>query len=430
MNIQTIRERRARVISDMRGLAETASREERDLNDAETTRFDELKGSLGTLDKDLERAEFLAEAERSMATDPRSPRRGNDGSFEATCRRFSLARALAHMIAPSEADAGLELEVSREIAQRSGRKPEGLWVPHAIFEERAVTSGGSGGNLVANPLRDDLFIDRLRQSLTVERMGATILADLAPGAPVDIPRLTGSATAYWVAEHGAITGSDHTFDQVTLTPKTVGCLVEYSRRMLLNATPSVEALIRKDLAAQVAEAIDGKAIAGDGTSNTPTGVLNTSSVSTVDHGATGGAPTWAKVLEFVEAIELENAAAGKLAFVTNAKVVRKMRSTVRVSSTDSRMIMEAANLLADYPLFASNAVPSSYAETTTNLSGMAFGNWADLLVGYWGALDVLVNPYADSVYAKGGVLVTALQDVDVQVRRPKSFAVAKDIATT
>jgi hypothetical protein len=56
-----------------------------------------------------------------------------------------------------------------------------------------------------------------------------------------------------------------------------------------------------------------------------------------------------------------------------------------------------------------------------------FGNWRDLLVGYWGAVDVLVNPYETSVYKKGGVLINALQDVDVQVRHAESFCTAADI---
>ena len=54
-----------------------------------------------------------------------------------------------------------------------------------------------------------------------------------------------------------------TFDKVTLAPKTVGCLVEYSRRMLLNATPSVENVVRMDLTKKIAEATGGESIAAN-----------------------------------------------------------------------------------------------------------------------------------------------------------------------
>jgi hypothetical protein len=41
------------------------------------------------------------------------------------------------------------------------------------------------------------------------------------------------------------------------------------------------------------------------------------------------------------------------------------------------------------------------------------------MVGLFGGLDLLVNPYA--LDKSGGVRVTALQDVDVAVRHPESF---------
>ena len=55
------------------------------------------------------------------------------------------------------------------------------------------------------------------------------------------------------------------------------------------------------------------------------------------------------------------------------------------------------------------------------------GNWNDLLIGMWGALDILVDPYT---YSKsGGLLVRALQDVDIAVRHAESFAAMLDALT-
>lgn len=47
------------------------------------------------------------------------------------------------------------------------------------------------------------------------------------------------------------------------------------------------------------------------------------------------------------------------------------------------------------------------------------GNWADAMIGLWGTLEVLVNPYSDDAYSKGAV---AILSADVQVRHAKSFA--------
>jgi hypothetical protein len=51
-----------------------------------------------------------------------------------------------------------------------------------------------------------------------------------------------------------------------------------------------------------------------------------------------------------------------------------------------------------------------------------FGAWSQLLIGYWSGLDILVNPYETTAYARGRVLVRAMRDVDVAVRHAESFA--------
>jgi hypothetical protein len=39
-----------------------------------------------------------------------------------------------------------------------------------------------------------------------------------------------------------------------------------------------------------------------------------------------------------------------------------------------------------------------------------------------------VNPYAETAYAKGRVLVRCMRDVDVGVRHPEAFSISTDIA--
>jgi len=53
-----------------------------------------------------------------------------------------------------------------------------------------------------------------------------------------------------------------------------------------------------------------------------------------------------------------------------------------------------------------------------------FGNFADLLIGMWGGLDLTVDPYTAST--SGTVRIVALQSVDVAVRHAVSFAYNND----
>jgi HK97 family phage major capsid protein len=54
---------------------------------------------------------------------------------------------------------------------------------------------------------------------------------------------------------------------------------------------------------------------------------------------------------------------------------------------------------------------------------MLFGNFSDLIIGQWGVLDVLVDPY--TLGTSGGIRIRVMQDVDVAIRHAESFAVLK-----
>jgi HK97 family phage major capsid protein len=414
----------------MRALTTLAEKEERDLTGDESTKFDEYRGQLKSMEGQLERAEVIADAERSMATDPNQPRRGNDGTFDQACRDFQITKAIAARLEPGSVDAGREHEVSMELARRSGKTPRGILVPHEVFiERRDVLTSGSGGNLVPEQHRADLFIDVLRARLQVQALGATVLSGLVGNQ--DIPRLTGSATGYWVAEHGALTESDHTYDTVELGPKTVGAEVEYSRRMIINAVPSVEQLVRNDLANVLATAIDLAAISGSGAAspnlNQPIGVLGTSGIGSVSF---AGAPTWAKVLDHIANIQANNADASSMGWLCNPYVVKTMRSTVRVATTDSRFIQDDPGSLAGYALRTSTQIAGDPTSSPLVTGTLIFADWSSLLVGYWSGVDILVNPFHADVYSKGGVKINAFQDCDVAVRHPESFCASTDMVLT
>ena len=66
--------------------------------------------------------------------------------------------------------------------------------------------------------------------------------------------------------------------------------------------------------------------------------------------------------------------------------------------------------------------------TVTNLSAVIYGNFADLLIGMFGQLEILVDPHTD--FAKGTVGVRALQSIDIAVRHSESFAAMQEVITT
>jgi len=246
---------------------------------------------------------------------------------------------------------------------------------------------------------------------------------------IAIPRATGGATAYWVAETGAPTESQQAFDQVALSPKTVGAFTDISRKLLLQSSIDVEGFVRNDLATVLALAIDLAGINGSGASNQPTGILNTAGIGSVAGGTNGLAPTYQNMIDLETAVALANADVGAMGYLTNAKVRGKLKSTQKVATYGDDFVWGEDGAVNGYAATVSNQVPSNLTKGTSTgvCSAILFGNFADLIIGQWGALDLTVDPYTGST--SGTVRVVALQDVDIAVRHAESFAAMKDALT-
>jgi len=348
------------------------------------------------------------------------------GMTDEQTDNFSIVRAVNALVTGNWNDAGFEREMSDEMASKLGKRAQGFYIPtDVLMRDLNVTTTTAGGHTVATDLLSGSFIDMLRNKMATVGLGATMMNDLVGN--IAIPRQTGGATSYWVAESGAITESQAAFDQVSMSPKTVGSMSDISRKMLLQSSMDVESFVRNDLATSLALAIDSAAINGSGSSNQPTGVLNTSGIGSVVGGTNGAAPDWADIVDLESAVAIDNADMGALGFLTNAATRGKLLQTEKASGT-AQYVWSDSNTLRGYNAAVSNQVPSNGTKGTgTALSSMVFGNWNDLIIGTWGGIDINVDTSTGS--ASGTVRVVALQDVDIAVRHAESFAAMTDIIT-
>lgn len=355
------------------------------------------------------------------------------GMSQAEARKFSFMRAINALANPGDRKAqeaaAFEREASDAFAQKLGRSAQGLFVPVEV-QQRDLTVGTTtaGGHTVSTDLLASNFIDMLRNRMMVMDMGAQMLSGLT--GSIAIPRQTGGATAYWVAESGAPTESAPAFDQVTMAPKTVGAFVDISRKLMLQSSIDVEGFVRNDLATVLALAIDLAALHGSGSSNQPTGIAATSGIGSVAGGTNGLAPTWAHMIELESDVAVANADVGRMGYLTNAKVRGKLKSTQKVATYgDSFIWGEGDAPINGYRAGVSNQVASNLTKGTSSgvCSAIFFGNWNDLIIGQWGTLDLMVDPYTGST--SGTVRVVALQDVDIAVRHAESFSAMLDALT-
>ena len=352
------------------------------------------------------------------------------GMSPGDVKRFSLVRMLQAQIMGKPEHAAFEFECSDAVSARLRKKPMGCFVPYDVTHVRDLTKGTAtaGGYTVATDLLAASFIELLRNRMVVKQLGARVLSGLV--GDVAIPRQTGGATAYWTAEGVAPTVSQPAIGQVAMVPKTVGAYTDFTRKLLMQSSVGIEAFVRGDLAATLALAIDLAAINGAGAAGEPLGVLNTTGIGSVVGGTNGAAPDFADIIGLESEVANDNADVGSLAYLTNSKVRGALKATEKATNTgqfvwENNPLRPGTGLLNGYPALVSNQVPSDLVKgASSTCSAILFGNWADLIIGEWGALDVLVDPYTNG--AAGTVRVRVLQDVDVAVRHPESFAAMLD----
>jgi HK97 family phage major capsid protein len=408
-------EARARTAAAMRELVDHPE-DAGDLSADQESRFSALKDELGKIEHRVERQAIIDEADRRMAG---APVGGGDERFDAQIRQFSLQRAIAAQIDPRAVDAGREIEVSQELARRSGKTPQGYFVPlEAPVERRVQTGAGDAGQLIADDFLADQFIDALRPATVVGASGARMMTGLR--GDVVIPKMDAlTPAAEWVPENTALTGGDHSFTQLTGTPKHIGVLTEWSRKVMLQANPAIEQLVRSDFTQKLAAGVDLGALKGNVSSAQPAGVKTIAGI-----GSATNCGSHAQVVAIVAQVEGKDVPMSNLGWVGNAFVKAKMKTIAR---TVNDFLMNDTNNLGGYGY----RVTSQLAGTTGTSTGeMIFGAWDQVILCFWGdaGADVLVNPYAATPYAKGNIQARAFVDADVVVRYPEAFVQVNSIA--
>ena len=348
----------------------------------------------------------------------------------------------------SSRDAGFVRELSQEV-ERSGVKrttERGFLIPYSALQKRAtyVTSGATtGGNLVETELKAEDFIEALRNNTLMVGLGVGTLPGLV--GDVAIPRRSGVSTGYWLAnETTAITQSESTFDQITLAPKNYGVLSKYSRQTLLQATPGIEELVRRDLTDTVNVGVDLAILNGSGSSGQPTGIMQTSGIGSVAGGTNGAAITLENIIKLEEQVLIDNAGGDSMAYVTNAKVLSAMKQLRAAGSaagngsflwnTDLSGIGRGATpgMVNGYPVGVTNQVPSNLTKGSTSgsCSAVVFGDYSQALVGFWGnGMELAVSDSDGSDFTKALTSVRAITTLDVAVRQASAFAAILDVTT-
>lgn len=346
---------------------------------------------------------------------------------ERELKRYSILRAIRSVCpeTPAAKRDCFELEISQHIAKATNKEAQGILVPwdalaanvqrKAIEVQRDLTVAGTGSNIVAEDLLAGSFIEVLASVTAAGQLGVQIMDGLI--GDVAIPKQTAETTGYWVAEGVDITESQPTLAQVTGTPHTAGVMTDVTRKLIKQSAISVEQFVSREIMRQVGLTVDLAIIQGTGAAGQPSGLVNCSGVNTPTI-SSAGSPTWAETLTFLSMIMLDNAWFDAMKWAIRPNVFAKLAATTKDTGSGQFILNTNSKEIAGYPYVITNQ---------TQADSAWFGDWSQVILGLWSAIDLTVDPYKHS--ASGGLRLVALQDCDVMCRHGQAFSYSASMAS-
>jgi HK97 family phage major capsid protein len=186
--------------------------------------------------------------------------------------------------------------------------------------------------------------------------------------------------------------------------------------------------LRRDIADQIGLRVDYFCLNGQGAASEPMGILNTPGI-----GATtfGGTASWSSVLSFEQALAQNNAdtvPGARLGWITSPGVRSRWKTIAKVGINTSGSVVPVFIWESGNFSDSNDGLVNSYRAAVTNNTPnnqVLFGNWTDLLLGFWFSVIFLtVDPYTSA--ESDEINFTAHLYCDVAVRHPQSFAVSAD----
>lgn len=400
-------------LNRMNAMLRQINAEDRLFTDKEKAEWEGHAAAIELLD--LERAEPAKPVGKLTPVGSAAPAVHTSGK-----RRFSLARAARAFLGDASVDAGFEREQQQELARTRQRPAEGFLVPLSIFQRAADTttvSPDSGHSLVGTDYRGDL-LERINNAIFLPPMASAlgVTQISSPESTVVIPRMTSRLTPSWIARDATPSAaSDATFDSISMTPTTLALYFQINRSFIYATNPMGEDLLLNDARIGIESELDNVIVNGTGASNQPLGFLGTSGATASANygGSTHVTSANAFTAGYLLLDEVESylkAETPSLRWLLHPRFVANLKQTPAFTGALTPLVgpndtqwSGRAFVQGGYALPAPSGSPASTKGLVGDFSEMVACTFGD-------SIDFVLNPFADSVFPAGGMLVRGLLD--------------------
>jgi len=289
-------------------------------------------------------------------------------------REYSLHRVITALMENRALD-GYEGEVAQELEHKLGRRAKGVYVPFDVFTRASDYSGLKltqfTGLVGEYPIQGSL-----------ENAGATVIRGLQGTATVGV--MGAYPTVTW--GNTSPTASDTAIKGYELMPNTASVWTTVYRSILKQSTPDIEKYLRQILGNTITAGIEKAVLQGSGhASSQPLGLVSFSLGTGfgVNTSQTAAVNTWA----YSDIATMYQNVLGKVEnpmFIMPPALFSTLKATVRQTGYPV-YIIDQANTIDGIPVLVHAGMPNNT---------IALGDPSTILMAYWGAIDVIVNPYA------------------------------------
>ena len=429
--------------NELRSIVNAARMEMRKLTTQEQTRMEELKKELKALQDKMEeeeepKAEDDKKEEEDRACEPQDDKKEEDRECapqedkkeeDRACepqnedkkeeearsmnenieqksfniktkmnKEFRLLKAISDIANNRQLDdvALAVSEAGKEEMRKSGLSFGGQ-IQLPIEERASITVAAEGEDTVATNLYN--VIAPLRAKNVLVQAGAKFITNLT--GDVQIPLMTAESCG-WESEIGEAKDGAGTFSSVKLSPKRLTAYIDLSKQFIIQDSVGAEELIRQDLINALNAKLESTILgAEDGDATKPEGIFKT-----ID-------PTAHTVANFADLVnaesDIEDAnVIGEMKYVMSNKAKAAFRSMAKSSKT-TQLVMEGGQIDGTPVLNTSHVAGKNFA----------YGDWSNLAIGQFGAVDLLIDPYTKAAHGMIRIVINAY--FDAKVLRPEAF---------
>lgn len=394
MNSVELRDKKAQLKVQAHEILDKCKEEIRDFNDSENERIENIKEQINNINEELRtlEKEFDTPTDSSVIKTTKK--------MKKEFRLIETINAIANNKTISDVSNAV-INKGAEEMRKAGLSFGGQIQLPTNEIRSAITVANEGEDVVETDFTN--ILEPLRAKNVLIAAGAKYLGGLV--GDVQIPVMNGGNVA-WAGETAEASDANISFDHITLSPKRLTAYVDVSKQFLIQDSLDAENMIKNDILNAINTKLESTILGtASGTTTMPAGIFYPTTAATSVSAFSG--------LTALESDVEDANVLGECVYVMSNKAKAKFRNMSK-STKSTELVME------------NGEIDGTKCYNTSNVSGnyFAYGDFSNLVIGQWGAIDLTVDPYTKATTGQVRLVVNAYFDAKVV----RSGAIATGVA--